>query len=294
MEIKPSPKTGPQPLSLVEDLGLNEAKNICSTCGTRIATQVPLPELCPICNDDRQYIGPFGQQWTSYPELFASRQIEIKTLFDGLHSFQVVPQFAIGQRAFFLESPAGNILWDCIPFLDAPTVNFIQERGGLKAIAISHPHYYSLMAEWAEVFDCPIYIHRADQQWVFSDRERIHFWDGEKHILWDGMALINTAGHFEGSSVLHVPHAAHGILLTGDSIYVCPNRRQLTFMYSYPNHIPLPKKAINRIASSLNELSFEKVYSAFPWGNIEADGRAMVDASINHYLAILEDRVPAR
>lgn len=290
MEVKPTPQTSRPPLSLVEGLGLNETKNICSTCGTRIATLDPLPELCPICNDDRQYIGAFGQQWTSYPEIAASRQIEIKTVSQGLHSLQITPQFAIGQRAFFLESPAGNVLWDCIPFLDAPTVSFIKERGGLKAIAISHPHYYSLMAEWAEVFQCPIYLHQADQQWVFADSERIHFWQGQKYSLWAGMTLINTAGHFMGSSVLHVPQA--DTLLTGDSIYVCPNRRQVTFMYSYPNHIPLPHSAIDRISTSLNGLGFEKVYSAFPWGNLDAGGRAIVDASIKHYLAILDDRVP--
>lgn len=293
MESKSSLNTAGQPLSLPDRLRLNEAKNICGTCGTRITSLAPLPGLCPICNDDRQYIGPFGQQWTSYPEIAASHQIEIKTWTDGLHALQVVPQFAIGQRAFLMESPAGNILWDCLPFLDAEAVNFIRERGGLKAIAISHPHYYSLMAEWAEVFDCPVYLHRADEQWVFTDRERIQFWEGERLALWDGLTLMNTGGHFAGSSVLHIPRAG-GLLLTGDSIYVCPNRRQVTFMYSYPNHIPLPKSAIGRIARSLDGLSFERVYSAFPWGNLESDGRSIVDASVKHYVDILDDRVPAQ
>ena len=41
------------------------------------------------------------------------------------------------------------MLWDCITLLDDATVSEIGERGGLTAIAISHPHYYSAMVDWA-------------------------------------------------------------------------------------------------------------------------------------------------
>jgi hypothetical protein len=61
----------------------------------------------------------------------------------GLTGIGTEPIFAIGQRALLLQTDQGNILWDCITYLDHDTVAAIQQRGGLKAIAISHPHFYT-------------------------------------------------------------------------------------------------------------------------------------------------------
>lgn len=38
---------------------------ICVTCGTQFAPTEEPPANCPICDDDRQYIGFNGQQWTT-------------------------------------------------------------------------------------------------------------------------------------------------------------------------------------------------------------------------------------
>ena len=122
-------------------------KTICATCGTQFPATDQLPELCPICNDDRQYIGDNGQTWTSLATLANDRTIRFSQVSDSLYDLRVVPSLAIGQRAFLILSESGNVLWDCLPFIDEPTAAFIRSVGGLKAIAISHPHYYSLMAE---------------------------------------------------------------------------------------------------------------------------------------------------
>lgn len=74
------------------------------------------------------------------------------------------PQFAIGQRAIFIQTPQGNILWDCISHLDQATIDFINSRGGLQAIAISHPHFYSSHLQWAKAFDCPVYLASEDRE----------------------------------------------------------------------------------------------------------------------------------
>jgi hypothetical protein len=49
--------------------------------------------------------------------------------------------------------------------------------------------------------------------------------------------------------VLHWAGGAEGrgALLSGDIILVAPDRMHVSFMYSYPNHIPLPASAIERI-----------------------------------------------
>ena len=80
------------------------------------------------------------------------------------------PEFAIGQRASLLQSPGGNLLWDCVSLLDDETIAEVNARGGIRAIAISHPHFYSSMIEWAECFDAQIFLHSADREWVMARR----------------------------------------------------------------------------------------------------------------------------
>ena len=159
------------------------------------------------------------------------------------------PEFAIGQRALFLQSPGGNLLWDCISLLDDETIAEVNTLGGIRAIAISHPHFYSSMIEWADCFDAQIFLHSADREWVMRPAgagPRIQFWEGSTLSLWDGLTLINCGGHFEGGTVLHWPTGADGTgaLLTSDIITVVQDRRYVSFMRSYPNIIPLGASAI--------------------------------------------------
>ena len=55
-----------------------------------------------------------------------------------------------------LQTPDGNVLWDCLSHLDEETLQQIQALGGLKAIAISHPHFYDSCLDWAEAFSCQV------------------------------------------------------------------------------------------------------------------------------------------
>ncbi len=45
-----------------------------------------------------------------------------------------------------------------------------------------------------------------------------------------------------------------GVLMTGDSIMVVPDTRWVSFMYSYPNLIPLNAKAVERIVKAVKRL----------------------------------------
>src|SRR3982074_3231289 len=77
------------------------------------------------------------------------------------------PAFGIGQRAILARTPAGNVLWDCLALIDDATVDLLKGMGGVAAIAISHPHYYTTMVEWSRALGgAPIYLHAADSQWV--------------------------------------------------------------------------------------------------------------------------------
>src|SRR5438270_12961261 len=95
---------------------------ICTTCGTQYAETEQPPALCILCQDERQYVKPTGQQWTTLDRLRLTHRHSIQFQEPGLLGLGIDPPFAIGQRALFLRSPGGNILWDCLPLLDPAIV----------------------------------------------------------------------------------------------------------------------------------------------------------------------------
>ena len=113
--------------------------------------------------------------------------------------------------------------------------------------------------------------------------ESIRFWSGE--------TLIRTGGHFEGSTVLHHAGGAdgRGDLFVGDNLQVTADRRFVSFMRSYPNYIPLNRKAVERIVAAVEPYPYERVFSAFTHRNIMQDGKAAVSRSIERYLATIRD-----
>jgi glyoxylase-like metal-dependent hydrolase (beta-lactamase superfamily II) len=139
---------------------------ICVACGTEYPESAKPPEDCPVCQDDRQFVPPEGQQWTTLVEMRGKYHNVMEPEEPGLFSIHTEPAFAITQRAFLIATPDGNILWDCLTMLDDASISAVRERGGIKAIAISHPHYYSSMIEWSRAFDARIFLHENDQRWV--------------------------------------------------------------------------------------------------------------------------------
>ncbi|GEO04606.1 hydrolase [Adhaeribacter aerolatus] len=261
---------------------------ICTTCGVQKAATESEPSHCMICEDDRQYVNWNGQQWTTLEALQKDYKNKIYGVEPQLYRLQTEPKFAIGQKAYLLQSPSGNILWDCITLLDEATQQQIEELGGIQAIGVSHPHYYATVVEWSRAFGhIPIYIHASDQQWIQRPDPVIRLWEGTYLDLWDGIKIINCGGHFPGACVLHWPAGAEGkgILLSGDPVQVAMDRKSVSFMYSYPNLIPLAKHQIIGIRDSLAGFAFEKIYGAFE-PHIAQDARAAFDRSINRYLQI--------
>lgn len=259
---------------------------VCTACGTQFPESEAPPEACPICEDDRQYVPPEGQRWTTLEELRASHWAEIREEEPRLSGIGGEPSFAIGQRALLVQTPGGNVLWDCTSLLDDGIVRRVEELGGIAAISVSHPHFYSSMVEWAEAFDAPIYLHAADREWVMRPSDRVVFWEGETRELGPGLTLVRCGGHFEGSAVLHWAAGAEGrgALLSGDTVQVIPDRAHVSFMYSYPNLIPLDEPAIRGIVAALEPFDFERIHGAW-WGRVvPTDGKGAVARSAERYL----------
>lgn len=260
---------------------------ICETCGTQFA-ELPAPGApCPVCIDERQYLGWNGQSWTTHERLGTTHELRLVDE-QGLLAIGIAPAFAIDQRMLYLPTDAGNILWESISLVTEAAVAELNARGGVDLIAISHPHFYASMVEWSEALGgVPILVHEADKDWVRRPSANIRYWRGDQHVLSDSVTLIRCGGHFPGSAALHWSDGPRpgGSLFPGDALQVVMDRRHVTFMYSYPNYLPLRAGDVRAIRSALEGRAFEDVFG-FTWGrNIIGAGREAVDASFDRFLA---------
>ena len=263
---------------------------VCRTCGV----QYPAPrEDCPICLDERQYVGWGGQQWTTMAELAARHRTELREEEPGLIGVGVEPSFAIGQRALLVCTPQGNVLWDCVSVLDDAGRERIAELGGIAAICISHPHFYGANVEIADEFGARILLPHADKEWIQRPSPRIELFDEQAEPV-PGLTVARIGGHFDGAAVLHWPAGSggRGALLTGDTITVVPDRRFVSFMWSYPNLIPLDEGTVQDIARRVERFAFDRIYGGW-WGRIVvADGPAAIRRSADRYVARLHGERP--
>jgi glyoxylase-like metal-dependent hydrolase (beta-lactamase superfamily II) len=262
---------------------------ICTTCGTQHQESEVPPARCVICDDERQYVPPSGQSWTTLPRLRKSHSAVIKDE-SGVIAIGTAPSFGIGQRALLVRTPQGNILWDCISLIDDTMVEIIKGLGGIKAIAISHPHYYTTMLEWSRAFGgVPIYLHEKDSEWILRSGPEVAFWNGETREISPGVTLIRVGGHYPGGAAMHWEAGAggKGALFTGDLLQVVADRKFLGFMWSYPNFIPLGEKAVRKIEERVRPWKFDKIYGAFWDRVIEADGKRVVAESVARHIELL-------
>ncbi|KAF7196741.1 hypothetical protein HII31_02111 [Pseudocercospora fuligena] len=275
-------------------MATTDRRRVCSTCGTQYDTLLDDSTMsCRMCNEPRQFLPPIGQAWTSLADMQGHYKNQIKQdELDGrIWSIFTQPQFAIGQRAVFLETDEGNILWDCVSFLDQDTIDFIRSRGGLRAIAISHPHFYTTHLAWAKEFDCPVYLTGTEKAYLnrIDEGEQRIFVDQEVHEILPGVNMIRLGGHFPGSSVLHYDNTvvcsllcqqveetstnAYSSLL-GSAILTCSQsglnlsnhtkeHQVFFFHYAQPNFIPLGPTGMHSMWKRLSKWDFHTLHSLF-------------------------------
>ena len=263
---------------------------ICTTCGTQYAATPAPPDSCAICNDERQYVAATGQLWTTLDQLRRSHMATFRHD-AGVLGIGISPAFGINQRALLVRTAAGNVLWDCITLVDSAIVELIQALGGVRAIAISHPHYYATCVEWSRALGgVPVHLHAADRAWIMRPDPTLSVWEGETLQLLPGLTLIRVGGHFPGGAVLHWDQGVDGsgALFTGDIVQVVADRAHLGFMRSYPNFIPLGARAVRRIAERIAPWRYDAIYGAF-WNLVIPTGaHAAFARSVQRHLDWLE------
>ncbi|MBS1164533.1 MAG: fold metallo-hydrolase [Proteobacteria bacterium] len=262
---------------------------VCTTCGTQYPEAERMTD-CPVCCDERQYVGWQGQRWTTTAEIAASHEIRFEDA-AGVTTLCLEPSFAIGQRAFLIPQPGGLVMWECLPAVTDAALARIAELGGVQAIAISHPHFYAAMLEWsAALGGVPIYLHAADEDWVRFDSPLLRLWDGERFALSDTLDLVHLPGHFAGSTGLlwKTGPRPGGSLFPGDALQVAMDRRFVSFMRSYPNLIPLGPKALKRLEDHVTSLAFSDLYGSFAGREIIGDAKERVEASFARYCEALK------
>jgi hypothetical protein len=255
---------------------------VCETCGVEHAEAA---EVCVICADERQWVPADGQRWATLEELAqAGRRVQINELEPDLFGITVEPAVGIGQQAHLVRTPAGNLLWDPLGYIDDEAVRGVRELGQVAAIAASHPHMFGVQVQWsAALGGVPVLVCEADLEWVQLPAPEITPWSGRYEVA-PGLTLHQIGGHFPGSSVVHWGAGAggRGVLLVSDTLHANPDRATVTFLRSYPNRIPLSPAVVERITRAVTALPFDRLYDNF--GRTIESGAAMaVSRSADRY-----------
>ncbi|MEW1938137.1 hydrolase [Dietzia maris] len=266
----------------------------CATCGVERAE--PLPEVCPICADERQYVPSGGQRWTDPEESrargasieFAERETDVINLVQ-------INCPGIGQKPALIRTEHGNVLVEAPNYISEEAVAAVRGWGGLAAIIASHPHMYGVQSLWSAAFDdCPVYVSAPDEQWLGLRPGNTVVWGGghaadpaeggEIEIV-PGVRASQPGGHFPGSVVVHwTAPDGRGVLFTGDTIGSVADPGWVTFMRSFPNWMPLSGAVVRRIAEHVSRYDFDRIYSNFG-GRVPQDARGAVQRSAERYAA---------
>lgn len=257
---------------------------LCATCG--VETAEPLPETCPVCADERQWVPFHGQIWTSTEQHAADEMhIDVVELETGAWGLTSDPAVGIGQRSILVQTAEGNLLWDPLGTITDAAVEEVRGLGGLAVVAASHPHMFGVQCAWADALDARVLVNARDASWVQRQHARIELWDDETEPL-PGVRLIRFGGHFPGAGVVlwAAGSEGEGSLLAGDTMQPKPDRASLGFMRSYPNNIPLSAGVVRRLADQAAGLRFRRIYGNIP-GQVIEEGPAAVARSADRHIA---------
>lgn len=75
-----------------------------------------------------------------------------------------------------------------------------------------------------------------------------------------------------------------GALLTGDILQVVADHKHVSFIWSYPNYVPLPASTVERTVRTVEPLEYDRVCGVFWDTGIDRDGQSADRRSAELYL----------
>jgi glyoxylase-like metal-dependent hydrolase (beta-lactamase superfamily II) len=193
--------------------------------------------------------------------------------------------------AILLQIEGGqSVIWDCAGYLSPDGAKAILAKGPVKAIAISHPHFYNAALLWSRALGgCKVIASAKDREWfTLDDNDEAWEWfEGDKYnVAASGVTVIRcggqcvtilrallglnpvsyASGHFPGSSVLWWKDTS--LLLCSDTFMIAPNRSTVSFMWSYPNMVYVPVYSKVCLGSNSSILSKDASTSKGRRGNL--------------------------
>lgn len=169
--------------------------------------------MCAICDDERQWVPRGGQQWTTLGELAKHYSVATFPMEPGLTGLIVEPETGIGQRAIVVEHPDGNVIWDPIGLITPAAISAVEQLGGVRWVAASHPHMYGVPVEWANAFDARVLVQRKDAEWVGRASERIELVDGTVELadsIWADVTWAYDGGVPSERNMYQLVHGDDG------------------------------------------------------------------------------------
>ncbi|KAL9061582.1 MAG: hypothetical protein Q9162_000114 [Coniocarpon cinnabarinum] len=156
---------------------------------------------------------------------------------------------------------------------------------GLKAIAISHPHFYTTHTLYSHHFpNTPIHLAANDTEWLMhpplssSSHTYLEGAVGATKELVPSVTLIKAGGHFAGSLLLHWD----GHLFLADTIMTVPSAftphprprgvNSYVFQWSIPNAIPLSPPIIMGIWDAVKNFDWHTTHGAFQGMDVHGHG----------------------
>src|SRR5204862_7317764 len=105
--------------------------SVCAACGNHFPD--PRPGVCVVCADERQWLPPGGQRWTTLAELAAAGHAsDVREVEPELTGIGTDPPVAIGQRPLLVTTSSSNVLWDPSGFIDDAAVSPVRAAGRLS------------------------------------------------------------------------------------------------------------------------------------------------------------------
>ena len=84
-------------------LNMRKFRAVCATCGSQYPTRTA-PNRCSICDEERQFIGPDGQQWTTVAEVLQDHKNTWTDVEPGVIAIGIEPKFGIGQHGYLIKT----------------------------------------------------------------------------------------------------------------------------------------------------------------------------------------------